>query len=280
MSTAQVVALIAVLFQVAAMLYVVPLSRKLTGSKFSGIILCIAFALMAALRLSLFMEDGDSIINSSQSAKEETFALLSSILLLGGMIYVGRLFTFRQKAETELRRSQECFTQFTDYNPAMAWIKDEKGRYIYINKPFERVFQTKLEGIKGKGDAELWPEAIAREICESDQRLMATSKPEELYQAIPTPDGAIHHWWVFKFPLSQENGQRLFGGMALDITKTKLAEEEMRKALSLLTTTFDSTDNGFVMVSRKGEVMSYNRKFASLGHSRIGAGPEGSRQTH
>jgi PAS domain-containing protein len=41
-----------------------------------------------------------------------------------------------------LRESEERFKAFMDHSPAIAFIKDEQGRYIYVNRPFEEQFGT------------------------------------------------------------------------------------------------------------------------------------------
>ena len=62
--------------------------------------------------------------------------------------------TERIQAETALRVSEERFKAFMDRSPAIAFIKDEIGRYVYVNKTWEDLYTVDWFG---KTDAELWP---------------------------------------------------------------------------------------------------------------------------
>ena len=56
----------------------------------------------------------------------------------------------RQSAEEALRESHAVFNSFMDNSPAVAFMKDAEGRYVYVNKPFEKVFGQKLSFLKGR----------------------------------------------------------------------------------------------------------------------------------
>ena len=79
-----------------------------------------------------------------------------------------RDITRRQRAETALRQSEERFKAYMDNSPAVAFMKDNEGRYVYVNKPFERVFKKTAEEWLGKTDEELWPPQTARQLREND----------------------------------------------------------------------------------------------------------------
>ena len=46
---------------------------------------------------------------------------------------VSRDITRQKRAEAKLRESEERFKLFMDNSPAIAWLKDEQGRYVYVN---------------------------------------------------------------------------------------------------------------------------------------------------
>ncbi len=66
-----------------------------------------------------------------------------------------RLELKRQAAE--LQESEERFRAFMDNSPGVAWIKDERGRYVYVSKTYERRFGVSLQDWRGKTAFELWP---------------------------------------------------------------------------------------------------------------------------
>ena len=53
-------------------------------------------------------------------------------------------------------------------------------------------------------------------------------------------------------------------GVALDITRQKRAELEIKKSLSLLQATLDSTDDAILVVDERGKIGSYNRSLVEM----------------
>ena len=51
-----------------------------------------------------------------------------------------------------------------------------------------------------------------------------------LYENVPNPDGTYTDWWTFKFPFRDAAGKRYVGGIGLDITEQKAAEEALRQS--------------------------------------------------
>ena len=131
----------------------------------------------------------------------------------------------RERAEIALRESEERFHAFMDNSPTVSFMKDAQGRYVYVNRTFERFFQTTLENLRGKTDFDLWPENVAKEIRVNDRKILELRSPTELVENIPTPDGQLRQWLVLKFPFTNPGGQQFLGGEALDITERKRAED-------------------------------------------------------
>lgn len=60
---------------------------------------------------------------------------------------LGREVAERKTAEEALRESREMFRLFMNNSPAVAFMKDAAGRYVYVNEPFERQFKvTQADG--------------------------------------------------------------------------------------------------------------------------------------
>lgn len=148
-----------------------------------------------------------------------------------GISTIARDITDRKRAEEALRRSEERFQTFMDNSPAVAFIKDAVGRYVYVNEPFRNLFGRTLEELKGKSDYDVWPQDVAKRLRENDVAVLNENKTVQMFELIPTLDGLPHHWLVYKFPILDVSGQRLLGGVALDITerqKLEAAREQLR----------------------------------------------------
>ena len=63
----------------------------------------------------------------------------------------------RKLLEKKASESRKLFTAFMDNSPVIAWMKNEQGRYVYLNKIHENRFNVWLKDWKGKTDFEVWP---------------------------------------------------------------------------------------------------------------------------
>jgi len=136
----------------------------------------------------------------------------------------------RKRMEEALRESEERFEAFMDNSPAVAFMKDEEGRFAYANKPFERRFNLNKPDWAGKTDLDLWPAPIAEQMRANDRAVLAAGTAKELEETMPTPDNRLHSWMVFKFPLRDSSGRQYLGCIALDITERKQLEAQFRQA--------------------------------------------------
>ncbi|HEX3203681.1 MAG TPA: PAS domain S-box protein [Nitrospiraceae bacterium] len=157
----------------------------------------------------------------------------SHTLMFGGRraeVVLAHDVTERKRAEEALQASEERFKVFMNNNPAVAFMKEEDGRYVYVNEPLARLFQKSEAELIGKNDFEILPAEIATQLRENDRLVMAGDKVVELEESVPSAEGKLHHWMVFKFPFREASGRRLLAGMAIDITDRKQLEDQLRQA--------------------------------------------------
>jgi len=132
-------------------------------------------------------------------------------------------------AEEKLRLSEARFATFMDCNPAAAWIKDEDGRYVYVNQRLCREYHVTPGEVLGRTDFDLLREDVARQLLRNDQAALESDEPLETTETINNPDGTDHVWLVVKFTMNKPGGGRLLGGFALDITEKQRAEQALRE---------------------------------------------------
>ena len=140
----------------------------------------------------------------------------------------------RLAAEKALHDTKTRLEAFLDNSPAVAFFKDQHGRYAYVNQPFIRTFQRDYASIMNATDFEIFPAEVARQLRANDALVLESSRPIETIEIVPTPDGVSHSWLVYKFVVQETSGQRFLGGMALDITKHQQTEQTLRQQQSLL----------------------------------------------
>jgi PAS domain S-box-containing protein len=134
----------------------------------------------------------------------------------------------QQRALHALRLSEERFARFMQHLPGLAWIKDARGRYLYANDAAVRAFGVPCAKLYGKTDDEVFPPATAAQFKENDRRALAGAGVQAV-ETLRHPDGVVHHSLVAKFSIPDPAGTGpLVGGMAIDVTRQKRTEDELR----------------------------------------------------
>lgn len=136
--------------------------------------------------------------------------------------------TERKQAEAALRESQELFESFMNNSPTTAYIKDEEGRYVYVNRVVERLFHRKLSDWIGKTDFDLFPSETAKQVREHDLAVLKSGETLKVVETAPLEDEE-HYYMSFKFPIQNATGKRQLAGISLNITERKRLEDELHK---------------------------------------------------
>jgi PAS domain S-box-containing protein len=144
-----------------------------------------------------------------------------------GVQGIARDLTERKHSEEALRETQAFFNSFMDNSPAVAFMKDHTGRYVYVNKPFERLFGQSLNFLKGRMSFDWLPPATAAQTHEHDLKILTSGQPEQIIETIPTEDGTPHYWLVFKFPTIDASGNKSVAGVGVDSTERRRAEDAL-----------------------------------------------------
>ena len=134
--------------------------------------------------------------------------------------------TERKRMEEALRDTQARFLSFMDNSPAIAWMKDEQGRHVYLSRTYEERFGVKLDAWRGKTDFEVWPREIAEKFRAADVEVVNSGKTIQVVEETKNPDGTPCYWNNFKFLFKDASGRRFVGGIGVDITERKRTEEE------------------------------------------------------
>lgn len=147
----------------------------------------------------------------------------------GALIATGGIstdITRQKRAEAALRESQSLLQAILDHSSMVVYAKDKEGRYILISSEGARQLGRTQSEIIGKRDHDLMPGPLADAIRADERRITETGTTEENEDVIPQDDGP-HTYLSTRFPLRDDAGEiYAICGVATDITKLKLAEEE------------------------------------------------------
>ncbi|WP_017316335.1 PAS domain S-box protein [Mastigocladopsis repens] len=191
----------------------------------------------------------------SHNIQQPQSDLLSVMVIIGSQI--GQ-FILRCQAEAALRESEERFQAFMNNTPAVAFMKDSEGRYVYLNKTLEHHFNIELANLQGKTDFDWIPQQTAKQVRENDTQVLSTGKVGQIIETVPTPDGRPHYWLVFKFPFQDGEGRQLVGGVAFDITERKLLEQALFEEKELAQVTLQSIGDAVITTDASGQIKYLN----------------------
>ena len=134
------------------------------------------------------------------------------------------------KQNAESNRAYQQLRTILDATTAIIYLKDEEGRYLFVNRQFQTAFDIQSDQAIGNTDEEILPKAVAEVLWENDRRALISRKPEELEEIFPVHSD-LHTYLSLKFPLLSPDGTaHAICCVATDITERKNAAEELRRA--------------------------------------------------
>ncbi len=138
---------------------------------------------------------------------------------------VVRDITDRKQAERTLKKSRQLFDWFMKHLPAVAFMKDLNGRYIFYNQASADYFGQPVEERLGKTDDELWPPEVAAVIRKNDRRVMSSGRSLNILE-VGSVNGRERYMLVTKFPIFRDGKPFILAGFSVDITDRIEAERE------------------------------------------------------
>jgi PAS domain S-box-containing protein len=140
-------------------------------------------------------------------------------------------YAMQRKRDLEsIRESEDRFTAFMLHMPTAAWMKDLQGRYVYVNTEAERIVSSSSSRLLGKTAAELFPLELARQFSENDERVLSEGGELRTTEVFRQENGLERRFTICRFTVPGPDGQPAYiAGIALDITDTMRAEEEIQR---------------------------------------------------
>jgi PAS domain S-box-containing protein len=176
---------------------------------------------------------------------ERLIKLVSGVMTQLGMVIK------RKQAEDALRESEVRLRSILDNTPAVVFIKDIQGRYVFINRQYEKLFHVDNAKVKGKTDYDLWPKEVADVLRANDRKVIETNTPVEFEEVVPHDD-RLHTYIAVKFPLCDSTGNvYAVCGIAMDITERKKAEKALLEAKTQYEFLFEKNPHPMFVVDQE-----------------------------
>jgi len=224
------------IYSLLLLVSIVALSVPLFSSSLRTVYFYIAPSLIIAIPLLLSRGGNDAGLGAALivftmmviRSSRDSYKTLNDTLVLR--------FKTQEQAESlrqlryEKSVSEQRMEAIMDNSPAVIYAKDLDGRYIFINKQWEELFDKESEGVIGKTDHELFPKEFADSFVLNDRKVMSAGHAMESEEIAPQEDG-LHTYVTVKFPLLDDRGST-YGicGISTDISERKKMEDEIHSS--------------------------------------------------
>ena len=168
--------------------------------------------------------------------------------------------------QTDSAAISAYFQTFMDHSPAVAWMKDEQGRHVYLSEPYLQQIGIPCQDWYLKTDFDLWPDAIAKRFQKIDQEILdsGSSMSFEDQENFTLPGQRMRTWLVTKFPLCDASGDRYVGGLAIDISEQKNTQEALRSQNAVNEHLIQSARNIVLVLDNDQKIVRFNRTLQDL----------------
>jgi len=150
------------------------------------------------------------------------------VLLIGLAAWLGLKM---REAQGDGSPGREWFEAFMANSPTFAYMKDDEGRYLYVNRRVQEAFGRSAEAWLGRTDLEIFPPEAAAQYRGHDQRVLAGGAAMEFSEHAVLLQGE-RSFLSFKFPIVGRHGRPILAGVSVDVTEQMQTQEAMRQSES------------------------------------------------
>lgn len=174
--------------------------------------------------------------------------------------------TERKRIAAELEQQRAFLRNVIDVSPNMIFVKDYDGRFVLVNRSLATVYNTTIDALIGKTDAEINP--IRTEVADflADDRLVITSG-KMLFKEEPITNFTGQTRWLqtTKVPIVSADGKAKYVlGVSTDITERKAAEEALRASEGKYRSLVETMRGGLAVFDTDFRTTFVNDRFCEL----------------
>ncbi|WP_434513890.1 response regulator [Dechloromonas sp. ARDL1] len=184
-----------------------------------------AWILFSDKAILLVTADPDEMLRIS-TLKGWAFVAVTSLLLY---FLLSRYWGQYSKAIAEQFNTLKLVETVSDSSIDAIFAKDIEGRYLVFNRAACKFVGKPAKEVIGHDDFAIFPRDQARELLDTNRRIIANGVIENRYEHLDTPGGR-KTFYVTKGPLLDSDG-KIIGtfGISRDVTERMLFENELQR---------------------------------------------------
>ena len=172
----------------------------------------------------------------------------------GELIYYigyGIDISYQIEAELEIKFQKALYTSLLNNLPISIFLKDEMGRYVFVNKKTLEHLRIQEDDIIGKKDKDLYPDELATRYIESDKKALEEGiYTFEVEQDTPWGrENILGGKILLNVP---EKDSKLIIGFSVDITDRVQAQKELNQKSELINQILNTSPNLIFIKDKDG----------------------------
>ena len=162
--------------------------------------------------------------------------------------------------ERELLDHQQQIDALFNNAPVELYLKDKEGRYLKINKQFEKIFGVKNSDLIGKLPTDIHNPELAKATRILDLAVLSSAEIQHREdKVLLVTDDRIHTLSTIKFPVFDDTGAvNGLGAIVTDITEQRQVEDRFRNIVDTIdgiVWEYDINSDQFTYVSPQAEIL-------------------------
>ncbi len=176
-------------------------------------------------------------------------------------IALSRDITERKRAELALATREREFRSLAESLPDNIIRYDREGVILYLNPVLERTLGKSAAAMIGTTTREHYPDGSFEDYAKLLDAVLASGEARELEKLLPDQNGVMHVNKIRMVPEFDSDGE-VVGVLAIghDITQSRRAEEKLRLAASV----FTSTSDGIIVSDADNRIVDVNAAFTRI----------------
>ncbi|MBM2832962.1 MAG: hypothetical protein HW406_123 [Candidatus Brocadiaceae bacterium] len=237
----------------------VVIKNLITEAQFSGTSLLIDHGVVSGISVIIKGRQHIFGVLAAYTTKQRVFTQ-EDTGFFQGIANILAIAIERKQAEDALWKTKSIIQSILDNTSAIVYVKCVEGKFLFVNRLYEKLLHTSGEAVLGKRDYDLFPLEKADTFREHDLQVLREGKTLEFEEPFPLVDG-LHTYASLKFPLRDaQNKVYAVCSISTDITERKKIELEMQMAYKVL----ESTREGIMVTNTDGTILYVNTAFTRI----------------